>query len=80
MTEIFGLTLALWLSVYGFSMIIGQHQFFARWTGRTLRGAVSYLWRQLVRFVQWVWRRHWKLVVGFAAGVLVALYATGYFR
>lgn len=78
--EIIALLLALWISIFGFSIILGQHQRFARWTGRALRGVVAFFWRRFVALCRWVWRHYWQMIVGYAAGILTALYMTGYFR
>lgn len=80
MTQIFGLLLVLWITIFGFSMILGQHRVFARWTGQVLRRTGRYLLRQLAALWRWVWRRYHQAIVGFAAGFLLALYVVGYFR
>jgi hypothetical protein len=72
--------LVLWVVCFGFSLMFGQHRAFVQWTGRAIQGAVAFIWRQSVRFVRWVWRYHWKLVVGLAIGYLAGLYTMGYFR
>jgi len=65
---VFGiLFFVVWLSVYGMTMIMGQHQRFARWTGRMIRRAAHYLWIHYRQFI-----------IGFGIGFLLAsLYFSG---
>jgi hypothetical protein len=76
MKELFIALFVLWLSVFGFAMILGQHQRFARWTGQALR----WVWRRLAALWRWGWRNFRQGIIGFVIGILTALYAVGYFR
>lgn len=63
----FGL-LVLFLSI-GFGALVGQ--------GPGAMGVLNWYRRHLTRFVRWAWHEYWRFIVGFAVGVLTALYFTG---
>jgi len=77
MKEIFAMMFVLWLTVFGFSMILGQHAHFARWTTRALREVVNFISRQFRILARWAWRNYRQGIVGFVAGTFATLYFTG---
>ncbi len=77
---LFFMALVIWVMGFGFSMIVRQHHAYMGWTGRVLRRTATSLWRQFVRFCRWAWRRYRREIIAYSAGVLSALYVTGYFR
>ena len=77
---LFGMLFVIWLMAYGFATIMQQQRVFGQWTVRIGRRAINYVWRQFVRLCRWTWRNYRQFVIGFATGILVALYTTGYFR
>lgn len=80
LNALLGFVLVIWIMGLGFSMILRRHHAYMGWTGTTLRRVVNYIWRQIVRFCRFAWRRYWREILSYGAGVLTALYALGYFR
>ena len=52
------------------------HGAYRRWLGRVR----AFLSRQMARFIRWAWREYSQFIVGFATGILAALYYTGHLQ
>jgi hypothetical protein len=77
MKEIFALLLVLWLSCFGFAMILQQHRPFWNWTVRMVRAALRFFRNQLARFARWAWANYRQYILGLASGILLTLWLTG---
>ena len=69
--------LVLWIMGFGLSIILQSHPRYLAWNQRTIRRALQFSWRQLRTFARWAWRNYRQFIVGFATGVLAALYLKG---
>lgn len=72
---IFGMTIGIMLVGMDLLTRVGgpkHHAMYRKMVGKVF----GYFRKHFTTFVKWAWKNHWKLIVGFGAGYMAALYFT----
>ena len=80
MNQLFVFSLVIGTMLVGTDVMLRGTPAVQRQYRRVLRGTWNFIKRNVTRFVRWAWRNYRQGIIGFAIGLLVALYFTGHFQ